>query len=168
MYHTCNCWVRKRLLTKRISGVMDNLGDRWRYNGPLNRYVKLRVSHAPGMPGTFSLPPTSKEIASYRSRHASRHVRDARAVMHVGIDNPRWRGKRSWHSWRMRKPQFCVSGKRPMHPANMHMACVLLRIVVVWNYSIDPYPSGLFHWHWDNLTITSVIVDQSSRLWVNS
>ena len=26
------------------------------------------------MPGTFSLPPISKETASYRSRHASRHV----------------------------------------------------------------------------------------------
>ena len=26
----------------------------------------------------------------------------------------RWRGKRSRHSWRMRNPQFYVSGKRPM------------------------------------------------------
>ena len=24
-----------------------------------------------------------------------------------------WRGKRSRHSWRIRNPQFCVSGKRP-------------------------------------------------------
>ena len=59
-------------------------------HGPLTRYVKLRVAHAPGMPGTFSPPPTSKETASLRSRHASRHVRDARAMMHVGIANPRW------------------------------------------------------------------------------
>ena len=28
-------------------------------NGPLARYVKLRVAHAPGMPGTFSPPLTS-------------------------------------------------------------------------------------------------------------
>ena len=28
-------------------------------HGPLARYVKLRVTHAPGMPGTFSPPPTS-------------------------------------------------------------------------------------------------------------
>ena len=34
--------------------------------------------------------------------------------MHVGIANPRWRGKRSRHSRRMRNPQFYVSGKRPM------------------------------------------------------
>ena len=55
------------------------------YNGLLTRYVKLRVVHAPGMPGTFSPPPTSKETASWRSRHASRHMRHARAVIHVGI-----------------------------------------------------------------------------------
>ena len=56
-------------------------------HGPLVRYVKLRIVQAPGMPGTFSPPPTSKETASQRSRHASRHVRDARAV----IANPLWR-----------------------------------------------------------------------------
>ena len=83
-------------------------------NGPLTRYVKLLVAHAPGMPGTFSPPPISKETASYRSRHTSRHVCHARAVMHVGIANPRWRGKWSRHPRRMRNPQFYVSGKRPM------------------------------------------------------
>ena len=61
-------------------------------HGPLTRYIKLRVAHAPGMPGTFSLSPTSKETDSYRSRNASRHMRDTRAVMHVGIANLRWRG----------------------------------------------------------------------------
>ena len=60
--------------------------------GPLTRYVKLQVAHAPGMPGPFSAPPASKETASYRSWHASRHVPDARAMMRVGIANPRWRG----------------------------------------------------------------------------
>ena len=43
---------------------------------PLARCVKLLVAHAPGMPGTLSPSPTSKETASKRSRHASRHVRD--------------------------------------------------------------------------------------------
>ena len=63
---------------------------------------------------SFPRPPTSKETASYRSRHASRHVRDARAVMHVGIAYLRWRGKRSRHSRHMRTRNFCVSGKKPM------------------------------------------------------
>ena len=60
--------------------------------GSLARYVKMLVAHAPGMPGTFSTPPTSKETSNWRSRHASRHVRHARAVMHVGITNQWWRG----------------------------------------------------------------------------
>ena len=30
---------------------------------PHTRYVKLRVVHAPGVPGTFSPPPASKETA---------------------------------------------------------------------------------------------------------
>ena len=118
-------------------------------HGPLTRYVKLRVAHAPGMPGTFPSPSKSKETASYRSRHASRHVRDARAVMHVGIDNPRWRGKRSRHSRRMRNPQFYVSGKRPMaftQYLKCHCCCALSRLgallrkyillVIYWNEAI--------------------------------
>ena len=44
-------------------------------NEPLTRYVQLRVAHGPGMPGTFSPPPASKETACWRSRYASRHVR---------------------------------------------------------------------------------------------
>ena len=30
-------------------------------NGPLTRYAKFRVAHAPGMPGTLIPPPTSKK-----------------------------------------------------------------------------------------------------------
>ena len=56
-------------------------------HGPLARYVKLLVAHAPG---TFS-PATEFK----GSTHASWHVRHARAVMHVGIAYPLWRGKRS-------------------------------------------------------------------------
>ena len=32
-------------------------------HGPLARCIKLRFAHAPGMPGTFLPPPTSKETA---------------------------------------------------------------------------------------------------------
>ena len=67
---------------------------------PLARCGKLKVVHAPGMPGTFSSPPTSKETA--------------RVVMHVRIANPRWQGNRSRQSRRMRNPQFYVSVKRPV------------------------------------------------------
>ena len=82
--------------------------------GSLTRYVKLWVAHAPRMSETFPPPPTSKETTSSRSCHASRLGRHARALMHGGIANPRWRGKLSRHSRRMRNPQFYVSGKLPI------------------------------------------------------
>ena len=49
-------------------------------NGPLTRYVKMRIVHAPG---TFSPSPTPNETAS-----ASLHVRDALPVTHVGSLTP--------------------------------------------------------------------------------
>ena len=43
--------------------------------------------------------------------------------MHVGIAKPRWRGKRSRHSRRMRNPQFYVSGKRPIYDMAKRRKC---------------------------------------------
>ena len=76
---------------------------------------KIAGAHAPGMPVNV-FPAT----AGMRSRHALRHVRDARAVMHAGITNERFPlksaagGKCSRHSRCMRNPQFYVSGKMSM------------------------------------------------------
>ena len=80
-------------------------------NGLLTRYAKYLVAHAPAMPGTFSLPSTSKETADDWSRHTSRHVRHTRAVIYVGITNPQLRGRHSRHSRRMHNPKLYVSGK---------------------------------------------------------
>ena len=80
-------------------------------NGPLTRYVNLRVAHAPGMPGTFSPPPWISDPDMHRST----------CVTHVPWCIPgsltsaflwsRWRGNRFRHSRRMRNPQFYASGK---------------------------------------------------------
>ena len=85
-----------------------------RLHGPLARYVKLRIAHAPGMPGTFSPPP---RVSDPDMHHGT-------CVTHVSWCMPGsltsgflwswWRGKRSRHFWRMHSPQFFVSGKRPM------------------------------------------------------
>ena len=74
--------------------------------GPLTRYVKLWVTHAPGMPGTFAPLP---RISDPDMHHGT-------CVTHVPWCMPgsltrgflwnRWRGKRSRHSRRMRNPQF--------------------------------------------------------------
>ena len=83
-------------------------------HGPLDRYVKLRVVHAPGMPGTFFTPP---RVSDPDMHHGT-------CVTHVPWCMPgsltsdflwsRWRGKRSRHSQRMRNAQFYVSGKMPI------------------------------------------------------
>ena len=79
------------------------------YNGPLTRYGKLRFAHAPGMPGTFSMPQQVSDPDMHQGT----------CVTHVpwcmpGFPLKSWQGIRSWHSRRMRNPQFYVSGKRPM------------------------------------------------------
>ena len=84
------------------------------HHEPLTRYVKLRVAHAPRMPGTFSPPP---RVSNPDMRHGT-------CVTHVpwwmpgsltsGFLWSRWRGKRSRHSRRMRNTQFDVTGKRPI------------------------------------------------------
>ena len=83
-------------------------------NGPLARYVKLQVAHAPGIPGTFSPPP---QVSDPDMHHGT-------CVTHVPWCMPgsltssflwcRWRGKCSRYSRRTRNPQFHLSGKRPM------------------------------------------------------
>ena len=40
-----------------------------------------------------------------------------------------WRGKRSWHSQRMRNPQFCVSVKRPMEDKIQCCVCWQPRVI---------------------------------------
>ena len=62
----------------------------------------------------FPPPPISKETASKPSRHASRHVRDVRVVMHVGIAYLWWQGKRSQHSRRMRTRNFAYLVRGPL------------------------------------------------------
>ena len=93
------------------------------FHGLLTRYVKLRVVQAPGMPGTFS--------PSTRVRDSNMH--HGTCVTHVPWCMPgslttgflwnRWQGKRSWHSRRMRNPQFYVSVKRPI---DMALLCAVL------------------------------------------
>ena len=85
-------------------------------NGPLARYIKLQVAHAPEIPGTFFSPP---QVSDPDMHHGT-------CVTHVPWCMPGsltssflwspWRGKRSRHSRRMRNPQFYVSGERHMGP----------------------------------------------------
>ena len=83
-------------------------------NGPLTRYVKLWVAHAPGMLGMFS-PPSR---VSDPDKHHGTCVKHVPGFMSGSLNNGflwSWRrGIRSRHSRRKRNPQFYVSGKRPI------------------------------------------------------
>ena len=78
-------------------------------NGPFTRYAILRVAHAPGMPGTFSLP----------LRVSNPGMHDGTCMMHMPLCMPglltsgllwsQWWGKRSQHSRRLHNLQFYVS-----------------------------------------------------------
>ena len=96
------------------------------FYGPLIRYVKLQVAHAPRMSGTFSLP---LRISDPDMHHGT-------CVTHVpwcmsgsltgGFLCSRWRGIRSRHSLRT---QFYVFGKRTMWKtisSGFHQLCVVL------------------------------------------
>ena len=53
-------------------------------------------------------------------------------------------------------------------PRNMHTVFALLCFVVVIHWLISPYPSGLLHWHCDNLTIAPVPAKQPWWIWINT
>ena len=60
------------------------------WHGPLSRYVKLRVVHAPGMPGTFSPLPTLKALVSAPGMHHGTCVTHVSLCMSRSL-TPRWR-----------------------------------------------------------------------------
>ena len=53
-------------------------------------------------------------------------------------------------------------------PRNMHTVFALLCFVVVIDWLIFPYPSGLLHWHCGNLTIAPVPAKQPWWIWINT
>ena len=83
-------------------------------HGPLARYVKLRVVHAPGMPGTFAPPPRVSDPDMHHGTCVTHVPWCMSGSLISGFLWSRWRGKRPWHSWRMRNPQSYVSGRMPM------------------------------------------------------
>ena len=95
------------------------------FNGPLARYVKLRVAHASGMPGTFSPPPWVSNPDMHQGTCGTHVPWCMPGSLTSGFLLSWWWGKRSRHSWCMRNPQSYVSGKRPMEE-NLSLLCYLM------------------------------------------
>ena len=83
-------------------------------HGPLTRYVKLRVGHAPVLPGTTSPPLWVSDPDMHHGTCVTRVPWCMSGLLTSGFLWNRWKGKLSWHSWIMSNPQFYVSGKTPM------------------------------------------------------
>ena len=89
-------------------------------NGPLARYVKIRVAHAPGMPGTFS-PAANFRGNYYIAIPACITARTWRTCRDACRDRlPAVTGKTFPAFPAHAQPQFCVSGKRLMVTARRY------------------------------------------------
>ena len=110
LYTNAACLLIQTTSVSRILPCVSRLSA----YGPLTRYVKMRVAHAPGMPGTFSPSPRGSDPDMHHGTCVT-HVPWCMSGSLTGdfLWN-RWRGKRSRHSRRMRNPQFYLSGKRPI------------------------------------------------------
>ena len=71
---------------------------------------KLRVAHAPGIPGTFSPPHRVSDPDMHHGTCVTHVPWSMLGSLTSGFFWIRWRGKRSRHSRRMRNPPFYVFG----------------------------------------------------------
>ena len=83
-------------------------------HGPLTIYVKVWVAYASGMRETFIPPPRVSDPNLHHGTCVTHVPWCMSGSLTSGFLWSWWQGKRSRHSWRMRNPQFYVSGKRPM------------------------------------------------------
>ena len=83
-------------------------------HGPLSRYAKFRVAHAAGMPGTFYPPLRVSDPDMHRGTCVTHVPWCLLGSLTSGFLWSRPRGKCSRHPRRMRNPQCCVPGKRPI------------------------------------------------------
>ena len=112
-------------------------------NGSLARYVKLRLSNAPEMPGAFSPPPRVSDPDIHHGTCVT-HVPWCMLVsLTSGFRWSRWRERRSRHSRRMRTRNFTYLVRGPCrnqsHPA---MPSVPLNIRSRLKYNPRPSTRG--------------------------
>ena len=93
---------------------------RWTYtrsvcssHGSLARCARLRVAHAPGIPGTFSKSSLVSDADMHHGTCMAHVPWCMPGSLNSGFLWSRWREERSRHSRCMRNQQFYVSGKRP-------------------------------------------------------
>ena len=114
-----------------MQSIVDKTCLNSRFHGPLTRYVKLRVAHAPGMLGTFSPPPRVRDPDMHHGTCVAYVPWCMSGSLTNGLLWSSWRGKRSRHSRRMPNPQFYLSGKRPMQPIQVISWSIFSNILII-------------------------------------
>ena len=101
-------------------------------HGPLSRYVKLWLAHAPSMPGTFFPPPRVGDPGIHHGTYVTHVPWFMPGSLTSGFLWSRWQGKRSQHSRRMHNPQFYISGKRSIVKFD-EFSLLVLWTLVAWD-----------------------------------
>ena len=107
-----NFEVTRELAKSRRSFLMKTRCQQ--INGPLMRYVELRVAHALGMPGTFSMPPRISDSDMHHGTCMTYLPWCMSVSITSGFLLNKWRRKCPRHPRRMCNSQFYVSGKSRM------------------------------------------------------
>ena len=112
-----NEWVKHACDTCRLNSTeTDYMAINALPWASLARYVKLRVAHAPGIPGTLSPPPRVSDPDMHHGTCVTRVTWCMPGSLTSCFLWSRWQRKQSQHSRRMSNPQLYVSGKRPIGP----------------------------------------------------
>ena len=102
------------IIQANLSGTEVGIFRQIYIHGPLTKYAKLWVAHAPGMSGPVSPPPRVSDPDMHHGTCVTHVPWYMPVSLTIGFLWGRWRGKRSRHSRCMRISQVCISGKRPM------------------------------------------------------
>ena len=129
--YRCDMSTSLTLYTNRIGGKVHPVslaitGPKMQYDhvhGPLARYVKVRIAHAPGMPGTFTPPPPGNNPGMHQDTCVTHVPWYMPGSLPSGFLWSRWREKRSRYSRHMCNAQFYVSGKRSMVKRSVFWKC---------------------------------------------
>ena len=99
----------------------EGINQHQQLHGPLARYAKLRVAHAPGMPGTFSPPPLVNDPDMHHGTCVTHVSYCMPGSLTSGLLCSRWRGKRSRH------PPKCMCCMHRCVPGDGNVAVIMVR-----------------------------------------
>ena len=127
-----------------------------------------------GNAGTFSLSPRVSDPDMHHGTCATHVPCCMSGPLTSGFLWSRRRGKRSWHSRSLRKPQFCVSGKRPMSGANcsqngpptIYTTHYIFGFVVICHSYAIMFQSIRVNYQWPNVNFTTCAIC-SAREYLN-